>query len=317
MSKILNRNFIVSHYRLMMMMSLFILAFVIFWPADAFAQAANAHVHVTLDQNFHTPAPPNDTFPPIPQHVMVGTIGMTLIALVMVVISIIEGKRFKSIVPFALVMAPAVCVVPESVDNYLGSCYWSQSHIPNQILYFLMGREFDYYVISMWWAFGAVLGYIFYAALIRNAKTGTLWKIFVLSGIADILIEETLLRYGGIYTYYGHQPLVLLGHFPWWWMTTNTAALYLSVAISYRYRDWFNGWKSMLILILMPVCYIAGFSFAAMPSMFVIQGDFSPFVTQLGGILTVILSLVLAVGILKLILGRNPFRLQYSPDMEA
>lgn len=317
MFKLLNRNFIVSQKSLMMMMSLFILAFVVFCPAISFAQAANAYVPVTLDQNFHTPAPPNDAFPPNLQHVTVGTIGMTLIALVMVVISIIEGKRFKSTVPFALVMAAAVCVVPESVDNYLAGCYWSQSHDPNQILYFLMGREFDYYVISMWWAFGAVLGYILYAMLLRNAKTGTLWLGFILSGIADILFEETLLRYGGIYTYFGHQPLVLLGNFPWWWMTTNVAALFLSISIAYRYRDWFNGWKSSLILILMPLCYIGGFSFAAMPAIFVIQGDFSPLVTQLGGILTVILSVVETAGIMGLILGRNPLAFGCAPKEDT
>lgn len=314
MFNLLKGNFVISNQCLMVAMALFLLTFAIFSPSISFAQEANAQVQVTLDPNFHTPAPPNDAFPPNPQHVMVGTTAMTMIALVMVVISIVEGKRFKSTVPFALVIAAVVCVIPESVDNYLAGCFWSQSHDPNQIFFFLMGREFDYYVISMWWAFGAVLGYLLYAVLLRNVKTGTLWLTFFVSGIADILFEETLLRYGGIYTYFGHQPLVLLGNFPFWWMTTNVAALFLTVAIAYRYKEWLNGWKSILLLLLMPVCYIGGFSFAAMPTIFVIQGDFSPVVTQLGGLLTVILSVVETAGIMGLILKRNPFALRCAPN---
>jgi hypothetical protein len=77
----------------------------------------------------------------------------------------------------------------------------------------------------MWWAFGMFLGYIFYIALLRNVTTRGLWAVFALSGMADILIEELLLRYGGVYTYFGHQPLVLLGHFPWWWLFVNVSTL--------------------------------------------------------------------------------------------
>jgi hypothetical protein len=275
-----------------------------FWPDLALAQ--NAHSQVLLDPNFRTPAPPNDAFAQNAEHVFYATLGMLTVALIMVAVSIAEGIRFKSTVPFALVMGGAACVFPESVDNYLAGCFWSQSHDPNKLFYFLMGREFDYYTIAMWWPFGALLGYIFYAALMRNVRTGALWVAFALSGVADILFEETLLRYGGIYTYFGHQPLVLLGHFPWWWLFANVAALYLSVAIAYRFRDWFNGWKSVLILALMPLCYIGGFAFSGLPTIYAMQGDFSPFVTQLAGILTCILALVQTGGIFYLILGRNP-----------
>jgi hypothetical protein len=209
-------------------------------------------------------------------------------------------------VPVGLVVAAALCVYPESVDNYLAGCYWSQSHEQSQILYFLMGREFDYYIVVMWWTFGVILGYIFYSALLRNMTTGNLWLAFALSGVADIIIEETLLRYGGIYTYFGHQPLVLLGYFPWWWLFVNVSALYLSVAITYRFREWLNGWRSVFILALMPLCYIGGFAFAGLPTIYVIQGDFSPLVTQLAGILSCILALVQTGGIFYFILGRNP-----------
>jgi hypothetical protein len=290
------------------------LALCVFSADPAFAQTA--HMPVVLDPNFRTPAPPNSAFPQNPAHVLNATIGMLIVALIATAVAIIEGIRFKSTVPFALVIGAALCVFPESIDNYLGGCYWSQSHNPGQLFYFLMGREFDYYVIVMWWAFGAVLGYVIYAVLLRNVTTRTLWIAFAISGAADIIIEETLLGYGGIYTYFGHQPLVLLSRFPWWWLFVNVSALFFSVALAYRFRDWFNGWKSIFILALMPLCYIGGFAFAGMPAIFAIQGDFSPFLTQLAGVVTVIIALAQAGGIMFVILGRNPFALGEKPQQE-
>lgn len=270
------------------------------------AHAQNASAHVTLDPTFRTPAPPGDAFPQNPQHVFVGTMAMLIAGLAMSGVAVFDSFRLKTTVPLGILLGAAVCVIPESVDNYLAGCFWTTSHDPKNLLYFLMGREFEYYVAVMWWTFGAILGYVFYKGLQANLTTGRLWALFAVSGAADIIIEESLLRYGGIYTYFGHHPLVLLGYFPWWWLFANVSALYLSMALAYRFRDWFNGWKCLFIGALVPLCYIGGFAFTALPTIFVIQGDFSPLVTQAAGILTCILSLIMTGGIFYLVLGRNP-----------
>jgi hypothetical protein len=131
-------------------------------------------------------------------------------------------------------------------------------------------------------AFGAILGYILYAMLLREISNKTLWIGLGLSGLADIILEEILLNYGGIYMYFSHQPLVLITKFPWWWLFSNVSSHFFSVSLTYRFRVWYNGWRSIFICALMPFCYIGGFTLSAMPTIFVIQGDFSPFVTQLG-----------------------------------
>ena len=235
---------------------------------------------------------------------------MLAIALFFLVVSVFDSRKFKSIVPVGMVLGAAFCVVPEAIDNYLGGVYWSQSHVPGDIMFVLMGREFDWYVAIMWWAFGAILGYILYAALLRRVKTRTLWICLILSGIADIVVEELLLGYGGIYTYYGNQPLVLIRHFPCWRLFVNVASLFLSVTIAYRFRSWFNGWHSVFILLLMPFCYMGGFSFCGMPAIFAINGIFSPFVTQLAGVFTCIVSVIMAGATMYLVLGRNPFAMK-------
>ncbi|HEJ3161526.1 hypothetical protein DY952_10635 [Pseudomonas aeruginosa] len=288
----------------MAVLSLLGVATAILWPDVAAAQ--NASVTVVLDPTYGTPAPPNEAFPQNAEHVFWGTLAMLIAGLIMASFAVRDAIRFKTTVPIAIVLGAAACVYPESVDNYLAGCFWSTSHDPDKLLYFLMGRRFDYYVAIMWWTFGTVLGYLFYIALRRNVTTAGLWIAFALSGIADIVMEELLLRYGGIYTYFGRQPLVLLGHFPWWWLFVNVSALYLSIAITYRFREWLNGWRSIFVIALVPLAYIGGFSFAALPALYVIQGDFSWFTTQAAGVLSAIIALVQTGGIFYFVLGRNP-----------
>lgn len=275
--------------------------------APMMVMAQHAKVKVTLSGNFRTPAPPNDAFPQDVEHVFISTSIMLGLALLFVGIAYFDNKRYHSTVPTGLIFGSAFCVVPEAIDNYLGGCYWSQSHDPNKMMFFLMGREYDYYVGIMWWAFGAILAYLLYAMLLREVSTGTLWMCLSASGIADIIIEETLLNYGGIYMYFGHQPLVLISRFPWWWLFSNVSSLFLSVSLAFRFREYFNGWRTVYILALMPFCYIGGFTLSAMPAIFVIQGDFSPAVTRLGGVLTCIVSLIQTCVMMEVILGRKPF----------
>lgn len=187
----------------------------------AFA-TTNGVFNTAMSNVYHTPTPPNDFFVQNPEHVMVSTAIMAAIAIVFLIIACFDSRKFHSTVTIGMVMGAAACVIPESVDNYLGGCFWSQSHKVGDIMFVLMGREFDWYVAIMWWAFGAILGYILYAALLRHVSTKKLWIMLGLSGVADIVVEELLLGYGGIYTYFGNQPLVLIHHFPWWWLFVNS-----------------------------------------------------------------------------------------------
>lgn len=267
------------------------------------AQAAAAPV---LDPAFGTPAPPNEAFPQNAEHVFISTSVMFAIAVVFMLIAARDSLKYRSTVPLGIVLGSAFCVVPEVVDNYLGGVYWSQSHQPEDIMFYLLGREFDWYVAVMWWAFGAILGYLLYAVLLRRVSTKTLWLCMGMSAVADIVVEEILLNYGGIYTYFGQQPMILFSKFPCWWMFANVSSLFISVAIAYRFRYWFNGWRSVFLLFLMPFCYIGGWTLCGMPTIFAINGAFTPMVTQLLGVITCIIAVIQAGFTMNVILGRNP-----------
>jgi hypothetical protein len=141
-------------------------------------------------------------------------------------------------------------------------------------------------------------------------RTKWLWLALACAGVANIIIEEILLNMSGIYMYYGHQPLVVLTRFPWWWLAVNTSGLFLGASLAHRYRSVFKGWKAVFVLFLIPTAYLGGVAFAVMPASVVIHGDYPWLVTQLGGLATCVLAVVLTAGTMHAVLGRNPFDME-------
>ncbi|THY69999.1 hypothetical protein D6C94_09021 [Aureobasidium pullulans] len=203
-----------------------------------------------LHSIFRTPAPPGDAFAQDASHVLVVMTILIPISLGFLAFAIFESKRFKTSIPIGLVVAGIFCVVPEAVNNYLGGVHWTQSHDPKQLLFMLMGREFDYYVAFI--------------------CTGTLWAHLALAVLADIILEEVLLGYDGIYLYFGRQPLVF-NLFPCCWGPAYISTLFLSITLAYRYRAWFEGWRSSFLLPLVRTCYIGAWTLCGMPTVFAIK----------------------------------------------
>ncbi|KAG9194064.1 hypothetical protein G6011_04099 [Alternaria panax] len=277
--------------------------------------AQNAYSKVTLHPVYRTVAPPYDSFPQDPSHIRVVSIVLLGVSLIFLAASFTESRRWNSTVPAALTLGATTCVLAEAINCYLSNVYWSHSHDPKQLLFTLLGREFEVYVGIIWWSFGAVLSCSIYGALMRNVSTGMLWVLLGLAAFFDVVLEECMLNYGGIYTYYGHQPLVLFKLFPCWWAFCNVSGIFAGIALTYRYRSWFNGWKSALLLPILPFCYVGPQVLAAMPTIYVIQADHTPLVTELCGILTCCLAVVEAGVIMDTFLGRHPLQLSSNTGL--
>ncbi|KAH6637372.1 hypothetical protein C7974DRAFT_410853 [Boeremia exigua] len=270
------------------------------------SSAQNAQTKITLHPIYRTVPPPGDSFPQDAGHILVVSFVLLAISLAFVAVSFTESKRWNSTVPAALTVGASTCVLAEAINCYLSNVYWTTSHDSKQLMFTLLGREFDLYVGIIWWSFGSALSCCIYAALMRNVSTGTLWACLAVAGLADLVLEEVMLNYGGIYTYYGHQPLVIFGLFPCWWLFANVAGIFMGISVTYRYRNWFNGWKSIFLIPILPFCYVGPQVLAALPTIYVVQADHSPLVTQVCGILTASISVIEAGVIMDTILGRDP-----------
>ncbi|EQB56762.1 hypothetical protein CGLO_03219 [Colletotrichum gloeosporioides Cg-14] len=181
--------------------------------------AQNAYSKLTLDPTYRTVPPPNDDFPQDPHHVRVVSIILLAISLTFV------GIGLREI---------------EAINCYLANVYWTTSNDPGKLMFTLLGRDFDVYVGIIWWSYGAVLSCGIFGALMRDIRTGKLWALLGFAGLLDIILEECMLMYGGIYTYYGHQPLVF-NVFPCWWAFCNVSSIFVGISITYRYRHLLEG----------------------------------------------------------------------------
>lgn len=276
------------------------------WPEATLAQ--DASTPLVMDPTFRVPAPPYTIFLISPANSTTAGIVLSVIGLVAVAFGVRDGIRTNSLVPVAVALSGLFCTFPEVFVDVLGGCFWAEPS--GQSAFVHLGRKMAWHIFGMWFGFAGILGYICYSAISRDVKTKWLWFAFVCAGIANIIIEEILLNMSGIYTYYGHQPLVILTKFPWWWLAVNVSGLFLGASLAHRYRSVFKGWKAVFVLILIPTCYFGGVSFAVMPASVVINGDYPWFVTQLGGLATCVLAIVLTLGTMNLVLKRNPFDME-------
>ncbi|KAF6831149.1 putative membrane protein [Colletotrichum musicola] len=267
--------------------------------------AQYASSKVTLDPKYRTVPPPNEDYPQDPNHVQVVSIVLLAISLTFVGISLRESKHWNSTVPAALTIGSVTFTLAEAINCYLGNVYWTTSHDPSKLMSTVLGRDFETYVGIIWWSYGAVLSCGIFGALNRNIGTGKLWALLGFAGFLDIVLEECLLTYGGVYTYYGHQPLVF-NVFPLWWAFCNVSSIFVGVSVAYRYRHLLEGWGSCFVPILLPLCYVGPQVLAALPTIYAIQADYSAFVTQLCGIATCVLAVIQVGVVMDCVLMRDP-----------
>jgi len=259
-----------------------------------------------MDSNFGVPAPPMHAYYD-PQNTIYAECILIIVGLIVVGFATRDSIRFKTVLPVTVALSGVFCVFPEVFIDVLGGCLWPTS--PGHVAFKILGREMTWFPVTAWFAFGALLTYICFGMMLREVKTKWIWVAFAVAGCMDIVFEEIMLNVRGLYVYYGHQPLVLLTKFPWWWLPINTAGLFLAAALAYRYRQHLHGWKAAIMFPLTPFAYMAVHGFAGMPADAVINGDYSWIITQAGGIATSLLCLVATALMIHLVLERNPFRL--------
>lgn len=259
-----------------------------------------------------TPIDPHFGIPTLPINSAFGDVTTIYASAVLLAVALLvfcfacfDGFKRKTFLPIFVALSGIGCVIPETFVDIAAGCYWTVRQ--GDVVFRIMGRDMTWFPFVAWLAFGACLTYLAYAALLRGVKTKWLWLAFIVAGIIDIVFEEIMLNAGGLYVYYGHQPLILFTEFPLWWMFSNAAGLFLAAALAYRYRKHLEGWRGLAMFFITPTSWLSVFGFAAMPASIVINGNYSWLVTQAGGLLTAALSALAVAGTMHLVLQRDPF----------
>jgi hypothetical protein len=270
-----------------------------------------------FDNGFGIPAPPFDTY----YGATVSNIATAILFTITtfwVVFGLLDYRRTKSPVMLILAMSGFLCDFIEPYLDVMGGCLWATS--PDLTLFTILGRPMSLFSLSAWAGFGAsmtCIPFLMIRKVIQERKpTSWLWLTFIIAGLVDVGFEEIMLNMHGLYVYYGNQPLILLNKFPWYYTTLNGGGLFLAAALAYRYRTQLPGWKSLLILLLVPMCEGANYGFTAMPAWIVVNGQYGWLTTQAGGLLTVLLCFAVMAGTFQLVLQRNPLALKASSTLQ-
>lgn len=255
-----------------------------------------------MDPVFRWPSPPID-LPYDFSNALTDAIVSLTIAIIVGVIAAISAKKRGRIYPVMVAFSGLLFAIVEVFIDIAGGCYWAVGE--NHVVFTIMGRSMTWLPIASWLGFGAILIYTPYSLLRRNVQTKTLWIAYVLMWVVDIIFEEISLRVPGLYTYYGNQPFVL-SVFPTWWVFVNAAGCFLAAAVLYRFEEHLQGWKSIAVFFLAPLAYMASFGFVCLPATIVVNGNYSWFATQFGGLATAILAVLSVALTMSLVLGRSP-----------
>jgi len=258
----------------------------------------------TIDPVFNLPQPPIST-PYSRTSNIICMVVTTVMGFTAVGFGAREARRSKTLLPLVLPLSGAAIAFPETFLDVMGCIYypWSDQNAS----FHLLGRVMPPW-IPIWFAFGGLMQ-INLQLLANNTRTRTLWCFWLFMMLVDLIAEEILLPMG-VYRYYGNQPLIVLGMFPWWWMPANSVGVFLATALAYRYRDLLVGWKVLAVLCLTPMSVGAVYGFIAFPSWVAINADYGWLITQLLGLLTMLFGLVAFCIILEMVLGRDPFDMQ-------
>jgi hypothetical protein len=241
---------------------------------------------------------------------------LTLIGIISVVVAMRMSLKGRTFLPVMLALSAAMIVFPEVFYDVIGAVYFPFSDIePLGATFSILGRTMPLWVTAGWFGPGISV-VILYALLVARPTTRTLWFAWGLALANDVIFEEVLLKFH-VYHYYGNQPLVLISEFPWWWAPCNSVGLILAASIAYRFRFSLRGWKALCMLVVTPMSLTAVYGFIALPSWIATNGNFPWLLTQVLGLVTLALGVFAFMGVLKLVLNRDPFDLDYKPEEEG
>lgn len=226
-----------------------------------------------------------------------------------------EWKRTGSLICVLLIVGGAVTNLAEPFVDIGGAC-WHPS-IGQHTIFTLLSRPMPLWLLFAYIAYFGVLMMLLYSSFSRGATTRTMWLWFLIPVIADIVLEESLMGFSDhLYVYYGNQPL-RLHVFPMWWPAPNTMGIYLSGVVMTIFAPMLRGWKAAFALISTPLCYLAATGLVALPSVLVINAEYSNAITQLGGIGTYLISFLVVHGCTRLIATDSPHNILASPRRTA
>jgi hypothetical protein len=182
--------------------------------------------------------------------------------------------------------------------DYLGLLWFANDNVA--ITVNLFQRHIPLYVVLGYSFFFGLQAYVIYRAILLGKGAKFFVYAYAMSWLFDAALQITGAQLG-LYKYYGQQPFLFFGA-PAWWYTIDATFQLTAGLVLFLLRHRLVGWGQLIVIPILPGIY-AGLNgalgwpvFAALNSNFNsdLNGNGSTALVYVGGMATVVLSLLLA-----------------------
>lgn len=197
---------------------------------------------------------PNVPYPPVGGAMdhdlqMVFLIGMWIVAGGFGLLALREWRRSGSPLSLLMLVGGGLCMFIEPIVDVLGLVwFWPEGQF---VLFETFGRPIPNWMLPVYIFYVGGQAIYTWQRLEKGETMRGIFKLYAIYMIVNVFLEEPPLHMG-LYTYYGAQPLQL-GLFPMWWAFTNAAMPIVLGALVYALRPYLIGWKTLLVVPMMPM----------------------------------------------------------------
>ncbi|TAM69759.1 hypothetical protein [Mycobacterium sp.] len=205
--------------------------------------------------HFDLPATPDGTQMPQSAQLVV-TVAMAVLVVGFIGYAMRELVRTRSATLALLLAGGAVSYFNEPIDDVLG-LVWHP--VAGQWTALDTFARVPLWGLGIYVVFFGGMPYVILQALRRGLTRRRLWAWVGVLVVVDVAVELPVLA-SGIYSYYGHAPM-LIGGFPVYWIVINAVGPLALAVLLLAAGDTFTGWRT-LYLTFLPMMFDAAGSIA-------------------------------------------------------
>lgn len=202
---------------------------------------------------------------------------------------VIHAIRNREILPVLMLVSGLLAVGFEPVVDTLGKVWYAADN--PMVVYTSMGIPQPAFLLlgySLFWGGTAYIGS-------RFVENGTsIWKIWAVVFVMDLIVEYLGVPVFKVGVYYGHSPFTLW-EFPLWWAFVNATSAVVGIALLRMMEPRLLGWRKLGVLTIAPTAFGATHAASAWPVWVTLHSDVPSWAGWVAGTITIGMALFIAM----------------------
>lgn len=237
------------------------------------------------------------------------TLGQVPPLCLMIVLAVRWSRQMRTVLPLLFLVGGLLAMFNEPIVDHNG-LVWFPTH-GQWTLYTTFGISQPIWLaLAYVWFFGGQ-PLVVWRKLEQGAPARSLWKMFAVVVVVDILLEHPGL-YANLFLYYGDQPFTFT-RFPLWWGVVNATTPIVVATLVHLLRPYFSGRRVLAVVLLFPMVQAATNAGTAWPVWNLLNTGQPRAMVWAAGLLTVGLC-AFTVSLCVHALQRSEDRVPWDPD---